>query len=550
MKNKISDVDKDTWIQVKGLKDEIIVERNRVRNELLQVRQEKVVDDVPPIISEEKVKAVIVQEETPLQKINETPTMRPRPRLIGKVVDVNGLKIFAGGDIIDNQELLQMERDRKNIVDNINIHDTEEININEKNMDDNNLVGIDMTDQLPDNEIYKPIQKKEPPTFPQNIREFFTKVFKVISLKKFILVFLGIVIVYIAVSFFFYTSVNISVKFKQDELSIKKSITAKPDATTPYDVATMTIKYDPVTKTNSTSSEIETTGKGQTGEYAQGQLLVVNPGVTAITIKLGQVFSYNYLATTLKYTSVVAVTIDAGSSKAISIKAESFGEKYNIDDTLKTFVPEGLSNTISAQNIVKITGGTTKEVKAVSKADIDSIKQTLLDKLKNDLTSNLKTLLSENEIILTGSEQFKEDSFTTSSKEGDIVDKFTAELKLTITAVKINKTLIKNLLQDAQKAELGYSKVTIKDPVIENVVMSGNVASFDAKANASAFNDLDLNALKQEIKGKSVTDAKEYIKSKPGVDDVIIRYSPSFIPQNFQSIPNEDGKINIIKVEN
>jgi hypothetical protein len=79
---------------------------------------------------------------------------------------------------------------------------------------------------------------------------------------------------------------------------------------------------------------------------------------------------------------------------------------------------------------------------------------------------------------------------------------------------------------------------------------SATTASFDVKANASAINDLDLDALKQEIKGKSVTDTKEYIKSKAGISEVIIRFNPSFMPLNFQTIPTEDGKITITKVGN
>ena len=136
----------------------------------------------------------------------------------------------------------------------------------------------------------------------------------------------------------------------------------------------------------------------------------------------------------------------------------------------------------------------------------------------------------------------------TSVKVGDVADKFTAELKLTITAIKVNKNTIKSLLGDLLKTESGYASVTVQEPVISNVVLTdATTASFDVKANASAINDLDLDALKQEIKGKSVTDTKEYIKSKPGVSEVIIRFNPSFMPLNFQTIPSEDGKITITK---
>jgi len=554
VKAKISDIDKDAWITAKGLKDKIVIEKNRVRSELLKVRQEQNLDTTDiPLVSTEKVKAVIEQDEEKdsVAKALDA-VIKPKARLKGKVVDTDGIKIFAGGDIIENDELLKLERARLENVNNISLNEIKEVNLNEQNMNNNSpLVGIDMTDQLSTNEVYKPKVNKPTPKFIQDIKAFFAKIFANVSPKKFILIFLGIIAVYVIVSFLFLTSVNISIKLQQNDLTVKKTITAKSDITTDYDVTTLSIKSETITKQNSASAEYEATGKTQTGEYAQGQLLVVNPLATAVAIKQGQVFLYNYLATTLRFVAVSADSVPAAGSKTIAVKAESFGEKYNIDDTLKSFTLEGLSTSITSQNITKMTGGTTTEVKAVSKEDIDSAKLTLTDKLKNDLTTNIKTLLSENEFILIGSEKFTEDSYVASAKAGDAGDKFTAELKLTITAIKVNKTVITNLLADVLKTDSGYAKVTVKEPVIDNVVItSANTASFDAKANATAVSDLDLDALKQEIKGKSVTDTKDLIKGKTGVSEVIIRYSPSFIPMGMQTIPTDDGKITITKATN
>lgn len=555
VKNKISEIDKDAWVRAKELKDLIITEKNRIRTELLKIRQEQSIEDGPVKVNmQEKVKAVIAPDEIEKSNGGDMLVAKAKPRLKGKVVDINGIKIFTGGDIIENDELLKLERSRLETINNVLLNEEQEVNINEQNMTDNSLVGIDMTDQLPANEVYKPKIIKPTPKFIQAIKDFFSRVTAVISPKKFVLILLGIVAVYLIVSFLFLTSVNISIKFLQNELKVSKTITAKPDITS-YDVATLTIKSDPVTKSNSTSSEFDVTGKGQTGSFAQGQISVFNLSPTeAKTISVGQSFSYNAQTTQLKYIALSAVTIPKLESRLVPVKAESFGEKYNIK--AKTTLPfdpivvDGATATFTAQVVTDMTGGTTTEVKALSQADVDAAKQTLADKLKNDLTTNLKTLLSETEVVLTGSEKFIEDTFITSIKVGEIADKFTAELKLTITAIKINKNTVKSLLGDLLKTESGYASVTVQDPLIENVVLtSATTASFDVKANAVAVNDLDLDKLKQEIKGKSVTDTKDYIKGKPGVSEVIIRFNPSFMPLNFQTIPSEDGKITITKVE-
>jgi hypothetical protein len=546
VKGKISDIDKDAWVKAKELKDLILTEKNRIRNELLQTRQEQSLGDevVKPVL-QEKVKAVIASEEN-----NDALLINPKPRLRGKVVDINGIKIFAGGDITENDELLKLERSRIDIINNLNLNEEQEVTLNEQNMDNNSLVGIDMTDQLPVNEIYKPRVVKQTPKFIQSIKDTFAKITNVISPKKFVLFFFGIIVLYVVISFLFLTSVNISIKFEQNDLTVKKTITAKPDISE-YDVTTLTIKSDPVTKTNSASAEYEVTGKTNTGEFAQGKLLVLNKTGSTIEIKTGQAFSYNSLATPLRYIAIETVSIPSLTSQQVSVKAESFGEQYNILNKLfEPMLVEGLATSASSQIVSDIKGGTTTEVKAVSQDDLDSAKLTLTDKLKNDLTTNLKTLLSENEIVLTGSEKFTEDSYVTSAKAGEKADKFTAELKLTITAIKINKNTVKSLLEEVLIKESGYAMVTIKEPVIDNIILtSATTASFDVKANATALNDLDLEVLKGEIKGRTVTETKEYIKEKPGVSEVIIRFSPPFMPINMQTIPSEDGKITIVKAE-
>ena len=555
VKNKISEIDKDAWVRAKELKDTIITEKNRIRTELLKIRQEQSIEDGPVKVNmQEKVKAVIATDEIEKTNSDDMLVAKVKPRLKGKVVDINGIKIFTGGDIIENDELLKLERARLVSVNNVSLNEEQEVTINEPDMTDNSLVGIDMTDQLPTNEVYKPRVIKPTPKFIQAIKDFFSKLTSVVSPKKFVLIFVGIIAVYMIVSFLFLTSVNISIKFLQNDLKVNKTITAKPDITS-YDVTTLSIKSDPVTKSNSTSSEFDVTGTGQTGNYAQGSILVFNLSNTETkTIAVGQTFSLNSQATPLKYTALSAVPIGPRATGSVSIKAETFGLKYNVvakaTPPFDFIIVDGLTSSFTAQVVTDITGGTTTDVKALSQADIDAAKQTLADKLKNDLTTNLKTLLSENEVVLTGSEKFTEDTFVTSIKVGEIADKFTAELKLTITAIKINKNTIKSLLGDLLKTESGYVSVTVQEPVIENVVLTdATTASFDVKANAVAINDLDLEALKQEIKGKSVTDTKDFIKAKPGVSEVIIRFYPSFMPLNFQTIPSEDGKITITKVE-
>lgn len=558
---RVSEVTKEIWQQAQEQKQVLIDEYNRVKNELLSVRQEPQAD---PLRVEDLIKKIIPDKKAEKQKpvkavIVDEPEAKPeiiKPRIKARVADINGIKLVAGGDILLNQDLLDMERDRLSGV--LVINQKKEDNTNNYNKEemykDSGLVGIDMTKQLADSpyaEVNTPrvAKPKNTPPFIKAIADFFTQLSKQVSLAKFALG-LGIAfVVFFALSYFFFTSAKVEVEQSFESFKIKKSITAKIDDVNAYDVEALIMPATSITKDATLSNEIEATGEGETGEFAQGDLLIYNPTANNITIKAGQVFSYNYNDTPLKYKALQEVVIPSASTEntVVKVKAESFGEKYNITTTLKNFLIEGVTG-LTAQNITAITGGTTVETKVVSQENIDDLKATLEEQLKNELLTSLKATLSEEDILFPGSETFKEVEFKTSVEPETPAEKFTADLKLTISAVIISKTELKQLLEEIGKTENEFSQVEVNDPVVENVVVTEKEVTFDAKANANGMTELNLDEITAEIKGKSVTEAREYIKTQPGVSNVIVQFSPPYIPLAIQKIPSDDAKLMVTSI--
>jgi hypothetical protein len=552
VKKKISEVNKTIWQEVKEAKEQQQSELDKVKKELLDARVEDEQDELKEI-RQEKVKAVVAEEPEP-QPVPEAEVFPAvRPRLKPRVVDLSGIKIFAGGDIIENQELLELERGRNSDLPELDLTSAEEQPLNVKDNNDMvkkspGLIGQDFTKQLNDKkDLYRPAIKKGRPNFFTKIFDSLKKFFSRFSMGKILLGFFVAMAVFFGISYFFLTSVNITVELQQNSLPTMKTVTAKTDTTT-FDYANLVMPAVVITKDGTTSSDADTTGTGSTGEYAQGQLLLFNTSDKNIAIKVGQVFSYNYGTTQLKYTSLVDATLPGVPPKTVTlnIKAASFGENYNITDTLKSFLTEGHPE-ITAQNVTAVTGGTTVPTKVVSKDDIDTLKASMVETLKTELLTNLKAPLSDDDVLLEGSEKYTEVSFTTSLKVGDVGDKFTADLKMSISGMKITKTDVKTLLAQVIKNDNGFAKVDIGNPVIENIKIADKSATFDVRANTTASADLNLDEIRNNIKGKTVTDAKTLIKQYPGVADVIIRFSPPFIPQAIQKIPTDDSKITLTK---
>ena len=550
--NKVSEVTNEIWLKAKELKEQMLLEADRLKSELLGERREpelklaeiENLEKVPESVTV-PVKATIVEE--PVAEVKEV--FKPKPRLKGRVIDVGKLKIYSGGDITDNPELLHLMRDRNIEEKEVYLSVENPNQENEEEMDTRNkgILGQDVIEQLNSagDTFYTRKQANRKNPF-KGIQERFAKLFKLVSLKKFLLGFTIAFIAFFLVSYFVLASVNITITLSENQVTANKSVTAKTEAKE-IDYTSLIIPAVVITKESTLSSEAATTGTGYTGEYAQGTASFINLSNAPVTIKAGTEIIYQ-ANNQLKYTVLEDVVLGAQQATTKTIKALNFGEEYNLKETLKEFTINGFAS-IDVQNITFLSGGTKSEIKTLSKQDMDELKASMEEQLKNDLLTNIKNLLSGDDLILLGSEKFTTVSFTTSVNENAQADSFTADLKMNLSALKITKSDIKTLLAEIVKTENGVAKVEVADPVLENIVVTEGVATFDVKANADTANDVDLEQLKSELLGKSVTEAKEYIKNINGVEEVIIRYSPPYIPQAMQKIPDDPSKVFLIKNE-
>lgn len=547
---KVSEVNNDMWAKAKGLQDLILSDLLRTKNELLGDRQEPVsFENVIEPSVEMPVEKIVSGEPKPVKAsiIEEAevviPVVATKPRLKGRVIDVGKLKIYSGGDILENQELVRLERDRNNPEKVVTLSGSEEIT-DKMQTRSSGLLGQDVAEQLSSSNDSLSKRSRKPSKLLEKIKVIFTNLFKVISLKKFVLGFLVAFALFFLVSYFFLTSVDISIELTENSLLAKKTISAKTDITE-IDVANLVVPAVRITKEDTLSSEAVTTGIGYTGEYAQGSVSLINTSNKPVTIKAGTNVTYQK-DPNLVYKTLEDVTIDALKSDTKIIKAVNFGEEYNIKTTLEDFTLAGFAD-VAVSNITQLTGGTKSEIKIVSKEDIEVLKASMIEELKNRLLLNIKNPLTDDDVLLAGSEKFTETSFSTSLNENQEGESFTADLKMSLSAIKVTKTEIKSLLEEVVKAENSVAKAEIAEPVIENIVITDTLTTFDVKANASTANDIDIESLKEEIKGKGVNEVKEYIKNITGVEDVVIRYTPAYIPQTMQKIPDDISKISITK---
>jgi hypothetical protein len=550
---KISDVDKEAWIEAKDLKNALLDNREKVKKELLGARTPgsegtdiiagvvaaKIVDDEP--------------QEKPAEE--EVQPFMHKPRLKAKVVDINGIKLISGGDIADTPEILDIERRRLNGDDEDYYTEGGE----EDEGADARLVGTDISSIYPNRNNMKKGRKFKlviPP---------FLKSFGNSGLGlKVALAAAVVFLIYAAYAYYALSDVSFTMYVEKNTKPFIKTITADADIKQSNPDGPVVVA-EVISKTSSQKADATPTGKGATGDFATGEVTLFNLQATAVNLPAGTALVEQVTGKALRFLTQAAVTIPAAVGTdygkiSVNVKAEAFGPDSSMTGTVTYKVGASALTEVNGKSFVDFTKGTTKDTIIVSKEDLEALKASLADQLKLQLDNDLKSLLSTDDILLTGSQAYTEVSFISTAKEGEQVTssdetpKFSGELKMTVTAMKVSKTELKSIMEQIIKAEAASGsdgqdsaqlKVALNDPVIDNVKVDKRKATFDLKSNASLVTDFDETKLKDLVKGKSVSEAKDILKRFNGVKDVRSKYNPSFIPFDWQKVSDDTARIKV-----
>lgn len=281
---------------------------------------------------------------------------------------------------------------------------------------------------------------------------------------------------------------------------------------------------------------ITVTGKKVIGDPAKGTVTIFNKSLVSRTIKKGTVLSSGSIDFLLDDDVSVASASESLSAGTITygkangkVTAKDIGSKGNITSG-RDLAISGLSSSIAtARNEESFTGGTSKDITVVSRADQDN----LIKELTQDLIAQAKNGFGVDE-----GEQLIAETIKTTVKEKTFsheIGQETKELKGTAT-VLISGTAfkeedVKSVMADSLNAQVpeGYKilpqsiSVSIGTPVVSK---TGDI-NVDATVTAKAVPSVDVSALSSQLAGKTVEEAETIIKQLQGVNNVSITVSSS-----------------------
>ncbi len=315
--------------------------------------------------------------------------------------------------------------------------------------------------------------------------------------------------------------------------SVDESTVVSVDASaTVADPATKIIPGKVQEQSVSGEKTIAVTGKKNVGDPAKGTVTIYNKVTTGKTFPKGTVLSTGSVAFTLDSdVSVASASESIGSitfGKAnANVTARDIGPNGNVTASSEFTFANINSTQVSARNESAFTGGTSKQVTVVSRADQDALVKALTADLVTQAKQQLLTVASGERLIdatvkTDVSEKVFDAELDQEAKE------LHGKVTVKVSGISISDGDIKAALSKLVEAKVpaGYTLAPEQTTVsVNNVtVKKDGTITLTAKLVAVALPQIDEAALKQSLAGRDVNSALAILKETKGVSGAEFRF--------------------------
>ena len=397
-------------------------------------------------------------------------------------------------------------------------------------------------------------KRKDPGEFLRQSRKAFT--FKLFS-TKFIVVFVGAVVLIAAVALYFILpKAEVVITPKTEAVSEEISFVADK-GTSKVDATQNRLPAQLIRVDKKESREFEATGQRQLNEKAKGTIAVYNEyssSAQALVEKTRFVSESGKVFRTTKTITVPGAKIQDGKIVATSLNvdvvADQAGEEYNVGAgrfTIPGFQGTPKYAAFYGVSKVAMAGGAVGIAKVVSQDDFDKAKADVWQTLQPNLDKEFRAQIPSGLKMLDGS--FREESGTVESSPGigSRADKFTLTLKGAATVILFDEKDVLELL----KKKLGNGQPSDNQELkIENsnIVYSGaqpdfskGQMSFKVKIDGRIVWKIDQENLRKLILGKSQEEIKQIFNGREEIEKARVSFWPFWV----SSVPSSADKVKI-----
>ncbi|MBU1326949.1 baseplate J/gp47 family protein [Patescibacteria group bacterium] len=349
-----------------------------------------------------------------------------------------------------------------------------------------------------------------------------------------------------------YVTVLVSPK----QIEQKAVLTVDPKASS-VDAESRIIPGSRVEQSVSGEKTLAVSGKKNVGDPAKGTVAMYNKSTTTRLWKKGTVLSAGSLQFTLDADvqvasasvtgSVLSETKTFGKADA-GITAAAVGSQSNIPANTEFTLKDVSSDVAIARNAEALTGGTSREVTVVSRADSDAVFKALTD----DLVKKAKEELAGS---LGGGQKLIDSTIETSASEKTIdkeIDQeaqaITGKMTLIVSGITYkeedSKSLLTALFQDQipEGYEFSTGRTVVDVVIAKQTKKKDSAIMLDVTLRSVAVPIVDTAALQHKIAGKTLSQVTTELKDKNGIVGVEYLFRWSWWKSR---LPMRSGNISI-----
>jgi hypothetical protein len=361
-------------------------------------------------------------------------------------------------------------------------------------------------------------------------------------------IFFVVVLVGLFLAWWFLPKATVTIYVSPKKLDEKVSFTVDSSASS-VDFGKKTLPGKTIKTSVSGDKTKSTSGTKTVGEKAKGTVEIRNGTSSPIRFSAGTTIASSNLEFTLDNSASVSAALSPGSpgTATVDVTASDIGAEYNLgkDETFSVSNYPKAEVDAVAQN--DFSGGSSREISAVSESDqktlLDDLTAELKDKAKSDLISKVgadETLIDGSLVATPSAKQF-------SNKVGDEADTLKLSLDLDVDGVVVKKQDLFDLANEILKGSIPQGFVLRQSQMTTDLTLSSSKNGkyqLDGSIGANLLPEINTVDIANNIKGKYPDVAENYLMTIPSFARAVIKRSPP-LPGKLGSLPRLASHITV-----
>ena len=344
----------------------------------------------------------------------------------------------------------------------------------------------------------------------------------------------------IVAGYIFVPLATVNIKLAAEKKKVDLAFTVNKD-NSGVDTGASTIPGRVISEEKEVTSKYTATGKKKVGEKATGTVAISNKysttpqsivAGTRVVTASGLVFTTNTNVTVPGYTKpgadIIAGTANVGAT------ASDVGANYNVSHPTHFTIPAAEA-TIYADTTAAFTGGSSRDITFVTQADVNTAKEEATKNSQAELKQLIMDGANDDEKLLDEAMEIKQISAEPSVAVNGEAAEFNLKTKFGVKAIVYKEDDLKKLAENTLGEQIGSTKELVeKESLLSSVEFTDadyEKGVMHARLAGEAFIATKLveDKVKTDISGDADGKAVEYLKAIDGIEDVEIKYFPSFL---------------------